>query len=82
MKSLIVAGAGLFLAALLLAQEEPLLLAQPVTSQDQVPGLLQTPDGQIIITAGENLDSTQETLAEPAMSTSTGPTFPVALPAE
>ena len=85
MKSLIVAAtASMLLAAPLLAQEDGSLPAQPVKSQsqDQVPGLQQTPDGQTMKTAGERTKPIKETQAGPATSTSTGPTFPDALPAK
>jgi hypothetical protein len=78
----IAASAGLFFAMPLPAQaeEDPPLPAQPAKSQDQVPGLQQTPDGQTLKTAGEKTKRIQETQAGPATSTGTGPTFPDAPP--
>jgi hypothetical protein len=76
------AGASLLFAVPFVAQEgnaqeeDQPLVAQPAKSQDQVPGLQQTPDGQIMKTAGEKAKLIRETQAGPATSTSTGPTFP------
>ena len=78
----IAATASLFFAAPLLAQEEGPLPAEPTKSQDQVPGLQQTPDGQTMKTAGERTRPLKETLAGPAAGTSTGPTFPDPPPAK
>jgi hypothetical protein len=83
MKSLIIAtAASVLLAAPLLAQEDGPLPAQPVKSQDQVPGLQQTPDGQTMKTAGERTKPIKETQAGPATATGTGPTFPDPPPAK
>jgi hypothetical protein len=83
MKSMIIAAiASLLMAPPLMAQEDSALVpVQPVESQDQVPGLQQTPNGQVMKTAGERTRPIKETLAGPAISTSTGPTFPDAPPA-
>lgn len=76
MKPLVVAAASLLFAAPLLAQEEGKPLpAQPTKGQEQVPGLQQTPDGQIMKTVGEWTRPLLETQAG-FMTTSTGPTFP------
>jgi hypothetical protein len=80
-----VSVASIFLATPLMAQEstQP-LIAPPAKSNDQVPGLQQTPDGQTMKTVGEKTKPLQETRAGPAMGggSSTGPTFPYHPPAK
>lgn len=84
MKPLIIAAAAsVLLTPPLLAQEDSTLVpVQPAKSQDQVPGLQQTPDGQTMKMAGERMKPVHEALAGPVISTSTGPTFPDAMPAK
>lgn len=79
-----VATASLLLAAPLAAQEgtQPLTAPSEKTN-DQVPGLQQTPDGQTMKTVGEKTPPLQETQAGPATGGgSTGPTFPHHPPAK
>jgi hypothetical protein len=84
MKSMIIAAtASVLVTAPLMAQEDNTLVPiQPVKSQDQVPGVQQTPDGQTMKTAGERMKPVHEALAGSVISTSTGPTFPDAMPAK
>jgi hypothetical protein len=80
-----ISAASFLLTAPLAAQEgaQP-MIAPPAKTNDQVPGLQQTPDGQTLKTVGEKTRPLQETQNGPATGggTSTGPTFPHQPPAK